>query len=176
MTPIYLILATLLVLLPTQVSADTIHGCVKQKSGKLRIVGDPGQCTDKEAAISWNNEGSQGPEGPQGPQGEAGPAPPRFELVGFTSATFVGDEGVLGFTLACQAQFAGSRMCSSAEVMNTVDVPAGLSSLAWVRPSFVSISGTQALDASGIYDSGDDLTCRGWRFADSGHSGLLRMP
>jgi hypothetical protein len=46
MTPIYLILATFLVLVPTQVSADTIHGCVKQKNGKLRIVGDPGQCTD----------------------------------------------------------------------------------------------------------------------------------
>jgi hypothetical protein len=34
MTPIYLILATLLLFLPTQVGADTIHGCVKQTNGR----------------------------------------------------------------------------------------------------------------------------------------------
>ena len=42
------------------------------------------------------------------------PAPPLgFQLVGFTSATFDGSQGVLGFTLACQAEFPGSRMCTS---------------------------------------------------------------
>ena len=77
-------------------SADTINGCVKQKSGKLRIVGDPGQCTDREASVSWGSDGSQGPVGPQGiqgPQGEAGPAPPRYELVGFAGATLSGARG-----------------------------------------------------------------------------------
>jgi hypothetical protein len=131
MTPIYLILATFLLLLPAQVGADTIHGCVKQKSGKLRIVGDPGQCTDKEAAVSWNSEG------PQGPQGECGPAPLGYELVGFTTATFDGDEGFFGFHFACQADFSGSRMCNSEEVIGTVNIPGALPDRAWVNPSAV---------------------------------------
>ncbi len=58
------------------------------------------------------------------------PAPeasaPRFQLVGFTSTTFTGGEGVLGFTLACQVEFVGSRMCTSGEVMNTINVPSDL--------------------------------------------------
>ena len=34
------------------------------------------------------------------------------ELMGFTSATFTGDQGVLSFTLACQAEFGSeTRMC-----------------------------------------------------------------
>ena len=57
-----------------------------------------------------------------------------FELVGFTSTAHLGNEGVLAFTLACQADFADSRMCTSVEVMQTVNVPSGLSSDAWVRP------------------------------------------
>ena len=57
------------------------------------------------------------------------------ELVGFTTATFTCDQGVLGFTLACRAQFGSdTRMCNSVEVMRTVNVPSGLSGRAWVRP------------------------------------------
>ena len=55
------------------------------------------------------------------------PSPPmpasRFQLVGFTSAMFTGGQGILGFALACQEEFAGSRMCSTIEVVETVDVP-----------------------------------------------------
>jgi hypothetical protein len=32
--------------------------------------------------------------------------PPRWQLLGFTSASFTGDTGVLGFTLGCQAEIA----------------------------------------------------------------------
>ena len=48
----------------------------------------------------------------------------RFQLVGFTEATFDGEEGVLNYTLACQAEFSASRFCSVGEVAATVVVPA----------------------------------------------------
>ena len=110
--------------------------------------------------------GSQGPQGPQGPPGDPGAASATFELVGFTAATFNGDEGVLGFTLACQAEFTGSRMCDSLEVMHTVNVPT-LSGEAWVRP--VPLGGPSNKDISGASNtsSGEALTCLGWSRADN---------
>ena len=101
------------------------------------------------------------------------PPRPRIQLVGFTSGNLTSDTGVLGFTLACQAEFAESRMCSSMEVLESVSVPSGLNGTAWVRPSFtpVSISGgsntTVALDASGVQRAGAPgsdglLSCSGW--------------
>ena len=59
------------------------------------------------------------------------------ELEGFTSGTFSGAQGVLGFTLACQTDFgATARMCDSMEVIQTTHVPIGPSGDAWVRPRF----------------------------------------
>jgi hypothetical protein len=43
--------------------------------------------------------------------------------------------GVLGFTLACQQEFADSRMCASEEIVNTQTVPASLAGSAWFRPA-----------------------------------------
>ena len=74
--------------------------------------------------------------------------PPRVQLVGFTTAGFQGDEGVLGYTRACQQEFPESRMCTSVEVLETTDVPA-LSGDAWVRP-VSQVSDSVALDASGV--------------------------
>jgi hypothetical protein len=87
--------------------------------------------------------------------------------VGFTSETFPGAEGVLAFTLACQEEFPESRMCTSAEVMNTVEVPEDLEGTAWVRPSYVE--GTR--DLSGVEDvNAERFTCKGWIF--DGYRGL----
>ena len=166
------ILIVALFLTPLRASADTINACVRQSSGKLRIVGVPGQCKSNEAPISWKSdgaigpEGPQGPAGPQGPQGNPAPASPRFELVGFTSSTFDGGEGVLGFTLACQAEFSGSRMCNSVEVMETVNVPVGLTGEAWVRPVFEGEN-----DNSGAISSFGNLGCTGW--SNTLHHGLV---
>ena len=84
----------------------------------------------------------------------------EFVLVGFTSTTHLGDTGVLGFTQACNAEFSDSRMCTSVEVMETVDVPGGLSGNAWVRPValFADSSSSEATDASGQFSS----SCSGW--------------
>ena len=88
-----------------------------------------------------------------------------LQLVGFTSATFTGDQGVLGFTLACQVDFPASRMCNSVEVMETVIIPAGLTGTAWVRPVIEAAAASMFLvDASGIFTSGSN-SCIGWSVA-----------
>ena len=155
--------------------ADQIHTCATKTTGKMRLAADPGQCTDREIAVSWNSEGPQGedgPEGPQGPEGSPGdpaPAPPRFELVGFTSDTFQGDQGVLGFTLACQAEFPGSRMCDTQEIFKTVNVPPGLVGDAWVNPVLRPLASTStvSLDISGVANSPGSHTCYGWATTSS---------
>jgi hypothetical protein len=89
-------------------------------------------------------------------------APARFQLVGFTSATFTGGTGVLGFTLACQAEFPASRMCTSVEVMETIQLPLEMPvASAWLRPVFQGTS--SPLDASGIAGTAIDLSCNSWR-------------
>jgi hypothetical protein len=142
--------------------------------------GAPGQAGPQGPQGLQGPGGAQGPQGatgPEGPQGEPGPIGPpgppgpgvaRFELVGFTTTTFGGDQGVLGFTAACQAQFAGSRMCTSVEVMETVALPAGLTGFAWVRPVFITpVSGV--LDASGqTANIADELTCARWQESTQG--------
>jgi hypothetical protein len=95
----------------------------------------------------------------------AGGASPRFQLVGFTTATFTGGQGVLGFTLACQQEFADSRMCTSLEILETTKVPGGLAGEAWVRPTITTdlpTAGT-VVDASGVSAVPDFLSCDGWR-------------
>ena len=88
-------------------------------------------------------------------------APPaRFQLVGFTSELRTGASGVLNFTLACQAEFPGSRMCTSVEVMETTNVPAGLPPRAWVRPVF-EVSTFTERDSSGATRTFGNLGCQG---------------
>jgi hypothetical protein len=100
-----------------------------------------------------------------------------IQLVGFTSAAFTADVGVFGFTLACQAELSGSRMCTSKEVVETTDIPSGLTGTAWVRPSFAPVGWGSAsvlalLDASGVpgvIGGGADgpLSCTGWSQAST---------
>jgi hypothetical protein len=96
---------------------------------------------------------------------------PRFQLIGFTSTLHLGDTGVLGFTLACQAEFPGSRMCTSQEVMETTSLPESLAGDAWVRP-VVTGDKYGAIDASGV--RAEDLSCSGWSNANgSTAAGLI---
>src|SRR5205823_7641512 len=57
-------------------SSNTIQGCYDNKSGALRKVASPNDCSQKETPISWNIVGPQGPQGIQGPQGVPGPQGP----------------------------------------------------------------------------------------------------
>lgn len=91
-------------------------------------------------------------------------------LVGFTSATFTGNQGALALTAACQAQFPGTRMCTSEEVMNSRTVPGGLTGTAWVRPKVLAMAGTsstQAVDASGVVQIPDNMSCGAWAFTNN---------
>jgi hypothetical protein len=92
-------------------------------------------------------------------------APGRFQLVGFSTATFTGDQGVLGFASVCQTEFPASRMCTSVEVMETTVLVSGLTGDAWVRPSFEPLgvgAGQLVIDASGAIGAPNGLSCQGW--------------
>jgi hypothetical protein len=79
------------------------------------------------------------------------------QVVGFSTTTTDGDAGVLGMTGLCQADFPGSRMCTTVEIAETRVLPSGLAGTAWVRPvydgdGFESILGVK----------NEELACRGW--------------
>jgi hypothetical protein len=91
-----------------------------------------------------------------------------LQFVGVTTA-IGGDAGVLEMTRRCQLEYgAGTRMCSSLEIMNTIDLPAKTVwqlNKAWVRPNFgisTDSSGLVVVDASGVStDDANDFSCGG---------------
>ena len=50
-------------------SDGLIHGCVNNRKGSLRIVGDPSECKSRETPLSWNQQGPQGEPGVDGVDG-----------------------------------------------------------------------------------------------------------
>ena len=116
--------------------ADVIHACVQKSNGKLRIVASAGMCRGPETPLDWS---------------QTGPANGPFKLAGFTTATVgsVGNlnAGVLEWTRACRAEFAGARACKSEEVIFAVDPPQipNPDDPAWVLPNVIS----NGLDISG---------------------------
>jgi hypothetical protein len=110
---------------PILAIADTIHGCVDKRTGRLRIVGVAGQCRDREVPISWNAEGAPVP------------APQKFALVGFTASTVEQEPipplpgvaptvvaiGVFAMTEVCKAEFPDSRVCTLTELLETPVLP-----------------------------------------------------
>ncbi len=81
-----------------------------------------------------------------------------FQLVGFTSAKFDGDETRFGFTRACHTEFGpASRMCRAEEVIETVAIPEGLWGTAWADP-----------DAESPFSQSD---CGQWTLNGTGTSG-----
>ncbi len=101
-------------------SAETIHACAHKKNGKLRLVAAAGQCTGKEAVVSWNSAGPSGEKGDKGEPGDsecaaAPAAPTEFALVGITQATFDGFNLKWTFDEGCDAEFPNSRLCGSEE-------------------------------------------------------------
>ena len=82
---------------------------------------------------------------------------PRFELVGFTSGTSTGDlGGIFAATQLCQAEFPGSRICSDREIIDTVNLPTGLSGSAWVGR--FSLSGTNLVSCDSFTTSGSNFS------------------
>ncbi len=137
--------------------------------------------------------GLPGPQGVQGPQGLTGPigdtgltGPPgspdvagsglrEFEFVGVTRDFFDGSAGVHHISRGCNTAQVGSRMCTSKEVMSTVDPPIIGVGWYWVRPSEVIVinDGFKIMDYSGVSSSTDaTLSCRGWGDSSSLAKGL----
>ncbi len=83
------------------------------------------------------------------------------QYVGVTSETFDGAQGVFTYNRACHAAHPGSRMCTSQEIMSTVNPPVvgNPGEMAWVHPVYQAVS-TSLIDVSGARDVG---TCAGWR-------------
>jgi hypothetical protein len=96
------------------------------------------------------------------------PAPPmRFQLVGFTTATYTGGMGGhFGVTQKCQLEFPDSRMCTLEEVAATTAIPVGLSGDAWAH---------QESGVGGVIFSADlernQGTCGGWTLSIDGRLG-----
>ena len=94
--------------------------------------------------------------------GHSIPTTGRFQLVGFTTTTHLGNTGVLGFTAACQAEFPESRMCSSQEILSTTVLPSSLSGKAWVQPTILPGDVNNVIDASGVRSNVFGISCDGW--------------
>lgn len=56
---------------------DTVHACVSQSNGAVRIVAEGVSCRNDEYAASWNSQGPQGQAGPTGAQGQTGATGPQ---------------------------------------------------------------------------------------------------
>ena len=128
------------------------------------------------AGLYWVSQaGSLEPPGPPGPTMvtledldariddlTSAVAHPAYRLVGFSDLEFYGDGGVIAFTQACQDVFPRSRMCTSNEILLTVNYPAGpvLADPSdftkplggWVRPTFVPISGPSSDNAASVIE------------------------
>ena len=97
---------------------------------------------------------------------------PSFELVGTTRTAFLGTEGPMSFSRACAADFPGSRWCTSAEVLSSVNPP-GFRAVAWVRAVFVLVSESSFMDVSGLLAPAPDFTCDTWSISRTDAVGLV---
>jgi hypothetical protein len=86
------------------------------------------------------------------------------QYVGVTSETFDGAQGVFTYNRACHAAHPGSRMCTSEEVIKTLNPPVVGSpgDLAWVIPVFQPTGYTHSVDRSGR----GAAACFGWSETD----------
>jgi hypothetical protein len=184
---------------PNQADAQDamIYACVNNSSGTIKIVSPLAVCSGNDIPLTWNAVGLEGPEGPQGPQGEPGPEGPQgdtgpqgppgacgggaaaaMQFVGLAESQFgpiKGSAGFIGNTKFCQREFGpDSRMCTSEEIMKTVDPPTFVGS-GWVQPTFVPGTSGDVLDISGLSTGalGGNLSCNGWSTDRVGTLGLV---
>ena len=103
------------------------------------------------------------------------PAAGNMELVGFTTATTAPNVGLFAMTNLCQVEFLDSRMCTSEEIMKTVNIPElPTGTVAWAQPVVTGAFHETAMirvDISGLMRS--DLNCDGWTSTNTEHDGLI---
>jgi hypothetical protein len=91
------------------------------------------------------------------------------KFLGFTDIAADGKTGVMELNRLCQAQFSGSRMCTTREIMNTVNTGHKIpfAGWAWVKNVYNN-PGDEFLSGS----SGGQLSCWGWSSNASFDKGL----
>jgi hypothetical protein len=101
------------------------------------------------------------------------PPSQQSELVGFTTSTHFGGIGIFVIMAACMAEFPGSHLCTSEEVILTTSIPdlTGQGP-AWLRPTYQPTGETSVRDISGTTHSANRLSCSGWGNPTAGSSGL----
>jgi hypothetical protein len=106
------------------------------------------------------------------------------EFVGVTTAATLPNVGILTLHEMCNADFPGSRMCSSADILANggVGVSHDFGPLVWLQPTLVAgESGGWKLDASGVAThvvSGlqQSLSCFNWSVDFASVGGLVLSP
>ena len=101
-------------------------------------------------------------------------SPARF--VGYSAASFDGSAGIVPLHGACRDSFgADARMCSSAQVLDTLDWPAvGSTQFGWLSPVLILNTGMgQSIDVSGAQGGGGNLSCHGWAVSGVTATGLV---
>ena len=74
--------------------------------------------------------------------------------MGISGTTTAANVGIFSMTNLCQAEYLDSRMCTSEEIMKSVNIPELPSdSVAWVQPVITAKYGSILVDISG-YKSG----------------------
>jgi hypothetical protein len=93
------------------------------------------------------------------------------QYVGVTTEGFDGGQGVFTYNRACHAAHPGSRMCTSQEIMSTVNPPVvgNPDEKAWVRPVYQPTGSISRIDVSG---ASSVEACEGWS-AGNGYYGLV---
>ena len=66
-------------------SDGVINGCVRKKSGTLRVVNAGVRCRKSERAVTWNQQGPVGASGQDGAAGAAGSALAFAHVIGATA-------------------------------------------------------------------------------------------
>jgi hypothetical protein len=103
--------------------------------------------------------------------------PLRWQLVGYTVATVVGNDGFLNHSKTCAAEFADSRICTSREVIETTNLPDTRE--AWVRPEMLSIGSPYLTEISGVHGDYRDFVCDGaggWGLSIRADGKFQRVP
>jgi hypothetical protein len=94
---------------------------------------------------------------------------PRWQLVGFTTATYGGNMGGhFGVTAKCQLDFANSRMCTLEEVAATTSIPGGLTGEAWAHG--IPVDTSSNIFSANMRRATEEVghvsnNCGGWTFA-----------
>ncbi|GAA5186013.1 hypothetical protein [Ferrimonas gelatinilytica] len=100
----------------------------------------------------------------------------QAEYVGVSNGTTTGDAGIAGMTQLCQADYPGSRMCTSVEFANSTSFPNLPNNSAFIRPVLGSLSDGDYQN-NYVFDSGSGRTlkttqtsCGGWTVGSVGSS------